>query len=738
LIWPLDYRVILTSNFAEYRIGHPHAGIDLGTNGKIGVPVKAVDQGTVWRVKTSPYGYGKAVYVKLADDRIANYGHLEAFSPRIEAYVRARQEKNGIYSLNAFPDPGEIPVKRGEVIGYAGATGTDAPHLHFEIRGADNCPTNPLLNGFPVADGKPPRPLRMCLEPLDRASSVEGLPDRRIYRLVKGPDGIYAPETTPMAWGTVGLLIEADDRSDTSHRILAPYSLRLLVEDEPLFEFRHDRFCYENQRIIDLQYDYGLWLADKGKFFRLYDRFGARTAFWGLAADGRIVLGEDGTRRVAVEAADAAGNRAVVRLDVLVDRPPVIGVPVLSDAGREDRRFTVEVTDPDNDPVEVGVFLLDSDGKAVAMPGVSRTKPNLYTGPIPDVATGTEVFTRLRVEATDARGARAFPVEVYLAALAVEKDTDVKESTLDLVQNDRHLRIEVRPVARPARPPMVRVHWNPPFITSSGEPVENTSFQAVDSGNGTFLAYAEFPQGWEGTVEVAAEVAGVWGSAENLVKILELKILDGGRSIASSDGAVEVHLPEAAAYHPFRVSMEMFDPPSARELVPVASGCRISRREMPFKKDAELLLRLPENVPKPGQIGVYLYSDGSYWYKKSSIEKAGGVLRARVNHLGAFALMRDAVPPGISTIRPKNGASVGNRRPLISFALIDGGSGLFERGIELKLDGKKVISEWRPYKGKVIYRPARNLSPGKHRLSVSVTDRAGNTATAASWFRILK
>ncbi|MFP4192555.1 MAG: M23 family metallopeptidase, partial [Candidatus Hydrogenedentota bacterium] len=77
--WPLDVDPVLTSSFGEYRTGRFHAGIDLRTYG-IGQPVRAPEDGEVVRVRTSPYGYGKALYIRLADGNTAVFAHLDRFA----------------------------------------------------------------------------------------------------------------------------------------------------------------------------------------------------------------------------------------------------------------------------------------------------------------------------------------------------------------------------------------------------------------------------------------------------------------------------------------------------------------------------------------------------------------------------------------------------------------------------------------------------------------------------------
>ncbi|MEJ2356236.1 MAG: hypothetical protein P8Y62_10150 [candidate division WOR-3 bacterium] len=61
--WPLPERKGLTSSFGEWRDGHLHAGIDLPI-ARVGDKVYSVCDGWVMRIRTSPWGYGKAVYIK--------------------------------------------------------------------------------------------------------------------------------------------------------------------------------------------------------------------------------------------------------------------------------------------------------------------------------------------------------------------------------------------------------------------------------------------------------------------------------------------------------------------------------------------------------------------------------------------------------------------------------------------------------------------------------------------------
>ncbi len=74
---PLDIPLELSGNFMELRSDHFHSGLDFKTLGREGLNVKAVGDGWVSRIKISPWGYGKAVYIDHPNGTTSVYGHLK-------------------------------------------------------------------------------------------------------------------------------------------------------------------------------------------------------------------------------------------------------------------------------------------------------------------------------------------------------------------------------------------------------------------------------------------------------------------------------------------------------------------------------------------------------------------------------------------------------------------------------------------------------------------------------------
>ena len=155
---PLDIPLLLSGTFGELRSNHFHAGIDIKTQGRSGLNVYAIEDGYVSRIKVSPWGYGKAIYITHPNGYTSVYAHLMRYHGKIQDFVIKNQYIEQSYSIELFPKEGEFLVKKGQVIGLSGNTGSSfAPHLHFEIRKSNNQkPQNVLHFNFDVKDNLPP------------------------------------------------------------------------------------------------------------------------------------------------------------------------------------------------------------------------------------------------------------------------------------------------------------------------------------------------------------------------------------------------------------------------------------------------------------------------------------------------------------------------------------------------------------------------------------------------------
>ena len=144
---PMKLKPSVSGSFGELRSNHFHSGLDLTTNRKTGYRIYASDKGFVSRIKVSPYGYGKAIYIDHDGGYTTVYAHMERYSNRIDSLVRAKQYEKKSFAIELFLKAGELEIERGEVIGYSGNSGSSGgPHLHYEVRDqATQKPMNPMI-----------------------------------------------------------------------------------------------------------------------------------------------------------------------------------------------------------------------------------------------------------------------------------------------------------------------------------------------------------------------------------------------------------------------------------------------------------------------------------------------------------------------------------------------------------------------------------------------------------------
>ncbi|HXU28451.1 MAG TPA: M23 family metallopeptidase [Bacteroidia bacterium] len=163
-VFPLKGKPALNGNYGEVRPNHFHAGLDFKTHYSEHLPIHAVADGYVSRIKISTTGYGKVLYVTHPNGLVSVYGHEYVFADKIKKYTEAAQEIAEVFEIELFPKPTDLPVKQDEIIGYTGNTGSsEGPHLHFEIRDEKSeAPLNPL-RFFKIEDVVAPKIQRVAL-----------------------------------------------------------------------------------------------------------------------------------------------------------------------------------------------------------------------------------------------------------------------------------------------------------------------------------------------------------------------------------------------------------------------------------------------------------------------------------------------------------------------------------------------------------------------------------------------
>jgi len=81
----------LSAGFGDIRPNHFHMGLDFRTDGKEGVPIYAIGNGFISRIRISPSGYGRVIYIDHPNGLTSVYAHCSKFSDRINSFVLPTQ-----------------------------------------------------------------------------------------------------------------------------------------------------------------------------------------------------------------------------------------------------------------------------------------------------------------------------------------------------------------------------------------------------------------------------------------------------------------------------------------------------------------------------------------------------------------------------------------------------------------------------------------------------------------------
>nr|MBI1230204.1 peptidoglycan DD-metalloendopeptidase family protein [Cytophagales bacterium] len=205
----------LAGTMGEIRPNHFHSGIDIKTEGRQGLPVYAAADGYVARMKITSFGYGNVLYLKHPSGNTTVYGHLKELEPALAAFMREKMYAAKKNELEYFPQPGELPVKKGDIIAFSGNTGSSmGPHLHFEIRDSLDRALDPLHFRFDeIIDQIPPFVQRVAVTPLTMDSRVDGIYQRKEFSVGYSGDAFRVANSIQVS-GKVGIEVLAYDQLD--------------------------------------------------------------------------------------------------------------------------------------------------------------------------------------------------------------------------------------------------------------------------------------------------------------------------------------------------------------------------------------------------------------------------------------------------------------------------------------------------------------------------------------------
>jgi hypothetical protein len=715
-LWPLHGERLLSSSFSEYREGHYHAGIDLRTFGRIGLPCLAVGDGSVHRLRVSPFGYGKALYLMLDDGRVAVYAHLSGFQYRLDSLAyHHRLERNASWCDLTLPE-GEFRFSAGDTVCFTGTTGTIAPHLHFEMRDEEGRPFNPITELYAVPDSRPPIVSGLEVIPLSPESVVNGSPRtaRALMRASRG--NTYVLDDTLQLDGRFAFGLSVWDEQGFGRYALAPLSVEFLVDGDTLFCLHNEVFSYAQAAESVLEYDiFGEGAAER--YLLLYrkagssraDRSGPGIIHSEKGASGGRYL-EKGLHEALIAVRDAAGNAVKAHFTFALHDYPVA----------ETARKLVAAD-------EVIVRGIDPDGGAV---------------------------TERLFESGDG-GAHWEPVALEpLGAFRMGRTTLPSCGIYRLVVRDDEGASRERYFAAPRRVPL------------DGN-VFCECAPSVDSGDlvvriVTDHALADNPRVTLGEHTLSETCAVHRLDAWTFVLRCGLDVVTDGVNVLAISGIDHRGYPLRAC-SAFR-ALRLFS--GARQLFPVSDSLDVLIEAPSIRGTAPCLVRevpVPDFTSKalrpvsqpfsiefpvdrlrrplilhcePGDnVGLFRLDDDE-WECVGVPSRSGGSLG--ISKTGTYAFMADGLPPALEHVAfdtvPEGSGFFRTTRFYVP--VTEDGSGIDPYSAAVTINDRAVVSEWDELRERLVIPVPAAFPAGRARLHVELSDRSGNRSAGEFGFVI--
>jgi murein DD-endopeptidase MepM/ murein hydrolase activator NlpD len=309
---PLDDIRIITGTFGELRKNHFHTGVDFSTKGETGKPVYSVFDGYVSRIKVSPFGYGKVIYITHPNGLTSVYAHLGEFNVLLNDYIVRKQYELESYEFDLKPDPRLFPVKKNDIIGYSGNSGiSSGPHLHFEIRSTiSEKALNPYIYGIPNNDNFPPVIEKLRIYTMGNNSLVDNsftdkdfdiIGNNKTYRL-KAIDTIYVS-------GKIVVGVRCYDLLSNNINKTGIYSLNAYIDGETFFSYTMDSIDFEDLKYVNSLIDYEEFVEDNSRIQKCQVSIGNRLSIYGKAKNfGIIDINDERQHKVKIVISDYNKN----------------------------------------------------------------------------------------------------------------------------------------------------------------------------------------------------------------------------------------------------------------------------------------------------------------------------------------------------------------------------------------------------------------------------------------------
>ncbi len=701
-VWPTDASRYLTSAFCEFRPRHFHAAIDIKTWGQSGYKIFAIDDGYIFRMRVSSAGYGKALYLKLKDGRIALYAHLMAFTPELEQFADSLRFARRTNILDVQLSPQQFPVKKGQHIGYTGETGIGVPHLHFEMRDARNRPINPLqFFKKRVKDTVAPQATALAIIPWNAASFVNFRPEVHVLSLPRKQ--VIHLSTPVFVTGTVALAVKAHDRANDVGNRFGIYRAILEVNGDTVFTVQYDRFDYSRTHLVELDKNFTLWRRGQGKFQNLFRHPLNSLQIYPQTPRGSGLLASPflrpGKNSFSIQLSDYHGNTTIIRGTLFYVIPEGI-------------QATVVAADSN------GVFLTVTASKNLH--ALKLTKGHLQ----PLTSQSPLSYELLNIS----QRIDQFRYDLFVPIPANPHVPDISLTPF-FAPNTAGF-----PFRLPEVPDSIFqlypihgsvAYWGPAdLLNSLPASIREQFIKEIPINPNTVIATIN------GRIFQSVNTSPLQFEHILLARLSEYHLQIPGKpgTVFAPDSMVALEFTSNSIYDSMLVTIQLQDPDELPPTIvnpryPIKSKLYVLQPfDQPFQRGVWLKFRIPDSLQHQG-IDIY-YLDRRKGWQFFPAKMRNGWLSGRITSLETFALLQDTIPPVVERI-PDNARGYRIPPGYLAFHIEDEMAGIFrETQISVTANGQWMLFEYDPEE-KLILIPRRYL-PVEGEVKITVTDNAGN------------
>jgi hypothetical protein len=705
--WPIDSPKRISSSFGEPRPGRFHFGVDFKSGGVTGKKVYAIGDGYISHVQTSPFGYGKGLYLTLDSGKTAVYGHLSGFLPEIEDRLFRMRISKKTYDVKLWFKPDEFKVRQGQVIAYSGDTGSGAPHLHLELRDEKNIPLNLLDYGLVVHDDIPPVLDSVMLIPFDKTSSIDGSSAARLHDLSSNRIEPFVLS------GRIGVGASVYDNVNLSNNHLAIYQISLAVDSTVVFSKSYNRLPYSVSKYGSFDYLSGEMYGIRNSLSSLFRRPGIELDFY--EGDGALLsdsMTQNKLHTLTVRAQDYSNNTVERSFPVIFGLRPVLTACSFTCPGKLHiaAYYSFGLLD------HVEIRKLETGGKWL----LERTiQVEDYRCDL-SVDLDSDDQAIYKVLLTGKNGMRSMP-----AIVRNNNHTagDNEPTAIDISTVLRHDRIVMRIESTDmlASLPLIEVQRD--------DGSETDIICPVPDGETAWVSSLDFPHPGKSSIRITASALTQSLAPVSDTVTLEFTACDlvSPATIFTPDSLFSLTVPPEALYRPAPVIVDTASIKASNGLIPVSPGYYVFRGDEPQKGPAKIALEVDRDPSE--KAALYSSGNGTKWSFLSP-EHEGRVFTGMFGGSGYAAVFVDKHAPYVSPKSPRPGGTATSRRPLILVRVEDKGSGIEgSDSFDMNIDGIPIYGEY-DYEGhKITYKLQNALKPGLHTVKITVTDRAGNAKT---------